>query len=327
LKFTELKKSLSCGAKPIYLFEGEDEFFKERGEAMLKEKFLTEPSFNFSTFEGDTLKESRINDLVKALCICPFASVKRIVKVSDFYPTENEYKNYLEKLFVNPPDTAILIIVNTAKPKGKTCKLKDKPSVTYVDCSHADEDTILRYIYTAFKKENINIDTSVCAKIMNYCLCDMTKIVRETEKLICYVKNGGTVTDIDVENVVYKDTEYKFYEMNNAIARKNYTLFMSILSDLIEKGEDEMSILNSLCSYYKTLYEISVSGKSDSVIAKEFKMNEYAVKKNREQAANLTKETVQKKYNEIFRAVCDIKSGILTMQGALKLVTAKILFE
>ena len=37
MKFILFKRSLEEGAKPVYLFDGEEEYFKERGEAMLRE--------------------------------------------------------------------------------------------------------------------------------------------------------------------------------------------------------------------------------------------------------------------------------------------------
>ena len=38
MKFVLFKKSLETDPAPIYLFDGEEEYFKERGEEMLKEK-------------------------------------------------------------------------------------------------------------------------------------------------------------------------------------------------------------------------------------------------------------------------------------------------
>ena len=38
MKFVMFKKSLEEGVSPIYLFDGEEEYFKERGEDMLKER-------------------------------------------------------------------------------------------------------------------------------------------------------------------------------------------------------------------------------------------------------------------------------------------------
>ena len=43
MNFSELKKSLTTPQK-IYLLEGQDAFFRERGVSLLKKAFLIEPN-------------------------------------------------------------------------------------------------------------------------------------------------------------------------------------------------------------------------------------------------------------------------------------------
>ena len=204
MKFVLFKNSLKEGAAPIYLFDGEEEYFKERGEEMLKERFLGEPSLNYSAFHGETLKGAALSSLVAAAQSFPFMSEKRIVKVTDFYPTEKEYETYLKGYFENPSADTILLIVNSSRPKGKF-DLKKMPNVTYVDCGKADEETVLRWIYTQFRRAGVRADTDCCERVMHYCLGDMSRIAGETEKLIAYAGKGGAVSPEDVDAVVYKE--------------------------------------------------------------------------------------------------------------------------
>ena len=45
LKYTEFKSSLGSEKEfPVYLFEGEDAFFRERGLALLKKEYLSQPA-------------------------------------------------------------------------------------------------------------------------------------------------------------------------------------------------------------------------------------------------------------------------------------------
>ena len=166
MKFVLFKNSLKEGAAPIYLFDGEEEYFKERGEEMLKERFLGEPSLNYSAFHGEALKGAALTSLVAAAQSFPFMSEKRIVRVTDFYPTEKEYETYLKGYFENPSADTILLIVNSSRPKGKF-DLKKMPNVTYVDCGKADEETVLRWIYTQFRRAGVRADTDCCERVMH----------------------------------------------------------------------------------------------------------------------------------------------------------------
>jgi hypothetical protein len=75
------------------------------------------------------------------------------------------------------------------------------------------------------------------------------------------------------------------------------------------------------------LYEVSVCRGSDSEGAAMLGIKEFAVKKNREQAAKFTKEELLRLYNEVFDAISGIKCGELAPPSALKSVTAKLFFQ
>ena len=177
MKFVLFKKSLEEGAQPIYLFEGEEEYFKARGEEMLREKFIAEPSLDSAAYDGAEMKGAAMTALVAAAESFPFLSEKRLVKVTDFHPSEKEYNAYLKKYFENPQPSTVLLIVNGVPAKGKGFDLKKAPNVTFVDCGKADEETVMRWIYTRFKREQIYADTEVCERVMRYCLADPQRAV------------------------------------------------------------------------------------------------------------------------------------------------------
>ncbi len=325
MKFVLFKNSLKEGAAPIYLFDGEEEYFKERGEEMLKERFLGEPSLNYSAFHGETLKGAALSSLVAAAQSFPFMSEKRIVKVTDFYPTEKEYETYLKGYFENPSADTILLIVNSSRPKGKF-DLKKMPNVTYVDCGKADEETVLRWIYTQFRRAGVRADTDCCERVMHYCLGDMSRIAGETEKLIAYAGKGGAVSPEDVDAVVYKDAEYKTYEMTGAFGAGNYAKFLSVQRELMEKGADEGAVLNALCAYLRNLLEILLLKKSDAETARALGMNEYAVKMSRRQANAVGAARVRVCWEYVYAAISGVRSGELTAPAALLKVNAQLFY-
>lgn len=329
MKYVEFKKFTDeNGGLPIYLFEGEEVYFREKGEALLKSKFLQEPTLDYIAYDGASLKGDKLKTLVDAVNCFPFLSEKRIVRVSEFYPTEKEFEQYLDDLFANPPRDSMLIIVNGGKGKTGTAALAKKPNVTYVDCARADEETIKKWIYVTCKREGVYADGITCGKIASYCIFDMSRISKETEKLIGYCKasNLERLTDEVVDSLVYPDSEYKIYELANALARKNYSEYMKITADLSTRGFNEISLLSSLASYFKGLYEASACKGSDKEVAVALGIKEYAAKKNREQAAKFNKADLLDFYNAVYGAISKIKCGEITPSSALKMVTAQLFF-
>ena len=100
MKYVDFKKFTDeNGALPIYLFEGEEGYFRDKGEALLKERFLQEPTLDYVSFEGSALKGEKMKSIADALNCFPFISAKRVVRVTEFYPTEKDFELYLKDLF------------------------------------------------------------------------------------------------------------------------------------------------------------------------------------------------------------------------------------
>ena len=330
MKYVDFKKFTDeNGAQPIYLFEGEEAYFREKGEVLLKSRYVQEPTLDFISLDGGSLKGDALKTLADALNSFPFISEKRMVRVNEFYPTEKDFDGYLKGLFENPPMDAILLIVNSAKPKTGGAALSKKPNVTYVDCGKSDEETIQRWVQITCKREGVYADAITCGKIAAYCVCDMARIAKETEKLLCYCRAEGIskLTDEIVTLLVYPDSEYKIYELANALARKNYSAYVKISEELMTKGFNEMSLLSSIASYFRGLYEVSLLSGSDKEVAAALGIKEYAAKKNREQAAKFKKGELLAFYESMFEAISNVKCGKLTPNSAFKTVTARLFFQ
>lgn len=315
MKFTELKSSIENGAESIYLLEGDDAYFRKKGEEMIKEAFLSMPELNYSSYDGENLKGSGISELCSAIKNYPFMSEKRIIKVSEFYPSESEYENHLKELFEDFPSTSILIIVNGGGKKG--VDLKRKKSVQYVDCSRAEPETVAKWIYLTLRKAGITAPVQVCENIAGYCLCNMARVSVEVQKLIDY-KSEGVLTEEEADELIYKDAEFRLYELTNTISRRDFNKFCIIAEDIKSKGMDEIYILNGLFNYFKNLLTILSSSKSVAELAAMLKMKEYGVKKSREQAEAIGAENLAYMTDKVYECISGIKCGLTSPENALQ---------
>lgn len=330
MKYTELKKRLDeHGVEPVYLFEGEEGYFRFGGVNAVCARLHLDKTLDYASFDGATLKGDKINALVAALSAFPFVSEKRVVKVTEFYPTEKEYESYLAKLFAAPPTTSTLIIVNATKGKKECAKLAEKPNVTYVDCARADEESVKKWIYVTAKRAGVYVDGVTCGKLASYCTTDMSRISKETEKLLTYCTCNGLnrITDELVDEIVYPDAEYKIYELSGALSRKNYTSFVKIANDLQAKGFDELALLSSLCYHFRDLYDCATTKGTNAEAAAALSMREFAVKKNREQTAKLGTSEALKCYRLLYEKISAVKSGACTPPSAWKTTVAQLFFS
>lgn len=325
MKYTELKTSIrNEGAKSVYLLEGDDAYFRLGGEEQIKNAFLQFPELNYTSFEGENLKgQAAFGAFTAALENYPFMSDKRIIKVTEFYPSESDFGSFLKPVLDDFPKTAILIIINSASKKG--VDLKRYKAVTYIDCNHADRDTVAKWIYVTFKRSGIAAAVPVCEAIADYCLCDMARVTVEVAKLIAY-KCGGELTRGEVDGLVYKDAEYRIYEMTNAVANGNLSAFCTIADDLRRKSYDELAMLNSLFLYFRNLLTIISSSESNAALSKLLKMKEYGVMRSREQARAIGEENLTGLVNYIYARISEVKSGLTTPLNAYNNVQNFIFF-
>ena len=250
-------------------------------------------------------------------------SEKRIVKVAEFHPSDADYEKYLKNTFENFPAETILLIVNSEGKRG--VDLKRKACITYVDCNTSDEETVVKWVYITLRNAGISASVEVCTLIAKYCQCNMSRVALEVEKLIDY-KGTGELSRDEVDMLVFKDTDYRIYEMTNAVSRRDYDTFVAIEMDLCRKVGDETNLLSGLFSYFKNLLTIVSSECSDKQLSELLKMKEYGIKKSREQARAIGEEKLKSIVSDIYLALSEIKCGNLTPNSALQTVNNKIFF-
>lgn len=311
LKFEDLKSSLQERIYPIYLLEGEEVFFREKSEEMIKAVAISEPQLNFASFEGSSLKQGT-DDLVNLLSSCPFMSERRAITVHEWYPNaqdlkEKAIKNYLD----NPYDTSVFIIDNSKKCEA----LKKFKSVTVVDCQRATLELITKYVRSRCSKENLIISTSTCKLIAEFCLYDMTRINGEVEKLIAYKSGKPDITDEDVNAMVAKASDYKIYEMVSYIANKNYAQAYKILEELNSTSDKQM-LFASLYYHFRRMFFVAMSNKDDEELSQILGVKPFAVTMARRQAKSFSNKRIKKIMDKLSACEQGFKSGTVTFDGA-----------
>jgi DNA polymerase-3 subunit delta len=326
LKFFDLKKSINGGeVSPIYYFYGDDRFLLQRGIEMLKERFLQEPDFNYNIFDGSKMTGDSFLNLLSALKSFPLLSEKRIVLAEGLNITDKDYKNYLESYFIEPLESTIFIITESEN-QTKKFDFKKLRSVNSVNCNRGDSTTISKWIYSEFKKAGLQADSDAIELMCDYTLCSMTRLSTETAKLIDYAK--GSKIDIElVKKLVAKESEYQLYEMTNEIAKGNYNSAFVILNDLKNKGVNNQLLLIKIFSYFRNLFHIAISSKTNKELSEILKVKEYAIKMMKIQASAFSSKNLRIIVSEFAKLDSMSKSGGIDSDDALQLGVFNILMK
>ncbi len=302
LKYTEFRNGLENGEEfSVYLFEGEDAYFRERGLSLLKSKFISEPSLNLVAFNNDASSD----ELLSSLNGYPFMSQKRMTVIKEFYPKAEFIKQGLKEFLENPHETTVFAILNE-----KPCELLKKySSVCVVDCSKQDVSLLVKWIKAECGRAEVVIDGETAKLLAEYCALDMTRIERETNKLISYVGANGIIDRQSVDDMVVKDAEYKIYELTDYIAKKKFDLALAVVKDMVAKGETMQRIIVYVYNYYRRLLLTAISDKSVAELSVAFGIKEFASRKTKEQSAMFKKRALKNAVDALTEADYRIKSG------------------
>ena len=320
MKFNEFKNGLEGGREfSVYLFEGEDAFFRERALTLLKNKFVQEPDLNYLVLG----EEVELDRLLSSLNGFPFMSEKRLTAVREFYPKQELFKKGLKQYLENPSSSSILCILNE-----KPCEaLKKFDCVCVVECAKADSSVIVRWIKAECDKNGVSIDAQTAKELCDYCLSDMTRIELEVNKLCAYKKDEGVIEIADLDELVSRDYEYKIYQMTDYIATKKFDLALSVIKDMMGKGEAAQVILVSIYNYFRRLLHAAISGLDESELAKAFNIKEFAAKKIMQQAGAFKKRALKRAVDALIDADYKTKSGQADADECMWLTVFKIMTE
>jgi DNA polymerase-3 subunit delta len=242
-------------------------------------------------------------------------SDKRVTVIKEFYPKASLIKKIEECL--NDNSTTILDISNSKQSEGLK-KIKD---CVFVDCNKGETNELARWIKAYFNQNKIETDLQTSIQIAEFCLRDMSRIELECEKLIAYANDKGYVDSSDVELLVNRDNEYKIYNMTDCIAKKQFDKAMSIVNEMLSKGESYQMIIVAVYNYFRKLLHIRISNKSDEETAKLLGMQEFAYKKTKAQALKFGAKSLKKAIDQLCDTDYKIKSGILdTESGSLNTI-------
>ena len=235
----------------IYLFEGDDAYFGAHGLSFLKGMLVTEPSLNYAEFDG----KADVAEIINSVNMYPFMSDYRLTMVEEFYPTKDEMK-ILSKEFQNPNERGIFVIIN----QKANADLKKLPNVCIIDCAKWQQNEVNRWIKKRCASNGVAIDGTATERISEYCLCEMFRVYNETEKLCAYVGKDGIITEKVVNELVWRDNEYKIYEMTDYVCRRKFDKALEVISDMLSKGEATQRLSVSLYNHYRRMLHVAISG-------------------------------------------------------------------
>lgn len=265
---------------PFYWLEGEDEYSIDQIIDAAENRLLApaEAAFNLIVVYG---REANWAEVINHCRRYPMFSERQVVIIK-----EAQYMRDIEKLepyFENPLNSTVLLIaykekkLDNRKKFAKTIKEKG----TYLSFKTLGEKEIIEWIESTVKSAGGQIAPKAALLLAEHLGNDRNRIHKEIEKLTLNIAGQHLIDEDSIEKYVGVSKEFNVFELQTAIAQRNFLKSFRILHYFTEnpKAAPLQLILPLLYSFFsKAIMLFGTDTKDEKALAGLMGVPPFAVK-------------------------------------------------
>ncbi len=331
--FDALKKS---ELKPVYVFEGEEEYIKAQAIKTLCSRAL--PA-GLEAMNLTELVAPAADELIAAAETLPVMADRRVVLVRGFAPLasgksggDEDVDRVMEYLRTPSESTCLVFVVKGKADKRKKLYTFLKGEKAIVEFSAMNEPQAIDWIIRTMRALGKTMSAAVAERFLFTVGNDASLLKQELEKLADYAGDRDTVTAKDIAVITVQSLESTVFEMVDAQVAGDYGQAFQLMHRVLSGGEDRMMILAMLLRQYRLLYQMRClleERTPQGELASLLKIPPFAVRRMQSQAMRYSKEKLKAVYDYLLDFEFRLKSGRLPQDGSAEaaLLQMKALLE
>ncbi|HTK94768.1 MAG TPA: DNA polymerase III subunit delta, partial [Terriglobales bacterium] len=239
---------------PVYIFMGDEGFFRDRCRAALLEYLVPRDLRDFSFYELD-LAENEVNEVLDRArtpsLMAPF-QVFFVRNLKALYGRGSHQADYdaIEAYAKSPnPDAVIIFVADhiSIPADVRRMELQDKERYeriretlgdfsTIIEFARVDESEGMRWVVDHAGTQGVKIENDAARELVDSLGADMLLVANELEKLFLFVGEKKRVTLADVETMVLAAKQRSLYELTDAISAKDRPRALATLDAILSSG-------------------------------------------------------------------------------------------
>lgn len=280
MTFEALMKDLKAGKrKPVYLLEGEEDFFIDRVAEFFEKQMLSESEkeFNLTVFYG---KDAEWADIVNGCRRYPMFGDKQVVILKEAQSMKSLDK--LELYLKNPLGNTVLVITyKHGKMDGRTSlkKLIDKIGAV-LTTKRLYDNKIPEWIKSYTSAQGHDITQKACILLTDHIGSDLARQAGEIDKLLVNLPAGKKIDEDDIERYVGISKEFNIFEFQKAIGQKDQPRVMRILNYFKSnpKAAPAEMVLPVLYAFFSKVHMVvQIPARSEQELAQLLKVPPYFI--------------------------------------------------
>lgn len=282
--------------KPVYWFEGEEEFFIDKAVEYAEHNILSESeaSFNLSVFYG---KDANWADIINACKRYPMFAERHVVLLKEAQQMRDIEK--LESYIDNPLSSTILVVSYKDKKldaRKKFAKLVKEKGVMVSTKKMYDKE-LPQWTQELLQAKGLTISPKGLALLVDHIGNDLTRIENEIDKLSVNLGKRTNITEDDIEKYIGVSKDFNVFELQTAMAAKDLSKCIRIIQyfEANPKAAPIQLVLPSLYSFFSKVFMVfGANAQDERAIATAIGVNPFFMKDYMQAARLYTYPGVEK---------------------------------
>jgi DNA polymerase-3 subunit delta len=269
----------SGNIKPVYLLTGEEPYFIDFLSDYIEKNILTEDekAFNQMVLYG---RDVTVDDIVSQSKRYPMMAERQVVIVKEAQELARTIEN-LTAYCENPQPTTVLVLCYKYKSLDKRKKLYKtiKKYGEVLDEKKLYENKVADWITKMLSAKGYQIQPKAAMMLVEFLGNDLSKIVKELEKLMQLLKPGSQISPEIVEQNIGISKDFNNFELQNAIGNKDVVKTYRIINYFSQNPKDNPMVMTVSLLYAffsKVMKYHALTNKNEA--AKVLGVNPYFVK-------------------------------------------------
>ncbi|MGZ4789685.1 MAG: DNA polymerase III subunit delta [Terriglobales bacterium] len=262
--------------KPLYLFIGDEAFFRKRCRDAVLRFLVPSDMREFSLYDFDlsetelaeVLDRARTPSLMTPFQVFFVRGVKELYGRGSHDDEFDAIKAYAD----NPnPDAMIIFVADhvsiPSDPRRMDMTDRDRYGriketlgefCETIELARVEEGEAVKWITDQASNDGVKVDTDAARELVDALGGDMMLVSNELEKLTLYVGEKKRITLGDVETMVLAAKQRSLYELTDAISAKDRVKALQILDAILSTGDGEEAAIGHLYMLAKTFRQMLV---------------------------------------------------------------------
>ncbi len=323
INFSDFKKQIEKVAiGSLYLFLGEEDFFKKEALELLTQKLIPPglESFNLNYFDTEG---TEIPDLINLASTVPAGSERRLVIVKNVEKLKAASKEQLSNFLPKIPKATCLVLLATElseKDKLYTAISNSGGIVQFADFKGV---SLSKWIAEQFATKKKKIDSGALKFLEETGGNNLNLLSREIEKIVTYAGEGENIRKEDIEKVAVASEKWKVYQLTDQIVQKDTRKALGTLDEILLYGETPSTVNYWISEHFVGLLRTKSYPKRDwAGLAEYLNLGKRAfmVRKYSEQVRNFSQAQLEKALEYLYQTELDLRSNLSSPQISLEVL-------